>query len=53
MPSGRQAMSYEIEEFIKLIRFDGDRQVTLQQSRDVLAVIDEVRKQLGVVYETD
>lgn len=53
MPSDRQAMSYEIEEFMKLIKSKDERQVTLQQSRDVLAVIDEVRKQLEVVYETD
>ncbi|RKD73382.1 putative dehydrogenase [Sinobaca qinghaiensis] len=53
MPSGRPAMSYEIEEFIHLIKSGGERHVTLQQSRDVLSVIDEVRQQLGVVYEAD
>ena len=48
-------MCYEVEEFINLIK-SGEKESkinTLQISRDVIAVIEEARKQIGVIYPAD
>ena len=48
-------MYYEVEEFVNLIK-NGEKESkinSLQVSRDVIEVIDEARKQIGVVYPAD
>ncbi len=48
-------MCYEVEEFINLIK-SGEKESkinSLQVSRDVIEVIEEARKQIGVIYPAD
>ena len=48
-------MYYEVEEFVNLIK-NGEKESkinSLQVSRDVIEVIDEARKQIGVTYPAD
>ncbi|MDV4152405.1 Gfo/Idh/MocA family oxidoreductase [Clostridium sp. AL.422] len=48
-------MFYEVEEFVSLIK-SGEKESkinSLQVSRDVIGVIEEARKQIGVIYPAD
>lgn len=48
-------MCYEVEEFAKLIK-NGEKESkinSLEVSRNVIEVIEEIRKQVGVVYPSD
>ena len=48
-------MCYEVEEFINLIK-SGEKESkinSLQVSKDVIEVIEEARKQIGVIYPAD
>lgn len=48
-------MCYEVEEFLNLIK-NGEKESkinSLEVSRNVIGVIDEIRKQVGVVYPAD
>ena len=48
-------MCYEVEEFVNLIK-NGERDSkinSLEVSRNIIEVIEEARKQIGVVYPAD
>ena len=48
-------MCYEVEEFVNLIK-NGEKESkinSLQVSRDVIEVVEEARKQIGVIYPAD
>lgn len=51
----KENMCYEVEEFVNLIQ-SGEKESkinSLKVSRDVIEVIEEARKQIGVVYPAD
>ena len=55
IPHDEEDMIYEIEEFIKTImegKLESDVN-TLERSKQVMSVLDEIRHQIGLVYPAD